>query len=65
MEMSLKHIDMTDVKYAVLISDVHLGCRNASIKWIDNITLYMRDFFVPLVRRTAVKGKTIVIVAGD
>lgn len=62
---SLEHIDMTGVRYAVLISDVHLGCRNASIEWLDNITVYMRDFFVPLVRRTAANGKTVVIVAGD
>lgn len=65
MGISLEHIDMTGVRYVVLISDVHLGCRNASIEWLDNITVYMRDFFVPLVRRTAAKGRTAVIVAGD
>lgn len=58
-------MDMSDVKYAVLISDVHLGCRNASMEWLDNITGYMHDFFVPLLRRTVMNGKTIVIVAGD
>lgn len=55
-----------DVNRVILISDIHLGIRNASFEWIENMTKYFDNFFIPLIRKYKEAGdKCIVIVAGD
>lgn len=49
-----------------MISDIHLGVRSASIEWIENMTSYFDNFFIPLLRQYKDAGENIgVIVAGD
>jgi DNA repair exonuclease SbcCD nuclease subunit len=56
----------TDVNRVILISDIHLGIRNASFEWIENMTKYFDNFFIPLIRKYKEAGdKCVVIVAGD
>ena len=55
-----------DVNRVILISDIHLGIRNASFEWIENMTKYFDNFFIPLIRKYKEAGdKCVVIVAGD
>lgn len=50
----------------ILISDVHMGCRAASVEWTDNITSYFHGWFLPLLRKMVSDGVTpCVFVAGD
>ena len=56
----------TDVNRVILISDIHLGIRNASFEWIENMTKYFDNFFIPLIKKYKEAGdKCVVIVAGD
>jgi DNA repair exonuclease SbcCD nuclease subunit len=56
----------TDVNRVILISDIHLGIRNASFEWIENMTRYFDNFFIPLIRKYKEAGdKCVVVVAGD
>lgn len=55
-----------DVNRVILISDIHLGIRNASFEWIENMTKYFDNFFIPLIRKYKEVGdKCVVVVAGD
>lgn len=50
----------------VFLSDVHLGVRNASIEWSDNVSGYFEGFFLPLIERMRASGdRFAVVVAGD
>lgn len=50
----------------IFISDIHLGCKNASIEWSDNIVNYFKNFFIPLLKTNLNDGKNIaVVIAGD
>lgn len=53
----------------IMLSDIHLGVRNASIDWLDNIKSYFKDFFIPYITSVVdsePKGKTAaLIIAGD
>lgn len=56
----------TNINRVILISDIHLGIRNASFEWIENMTKYFDNFFIPLIRKYKEAGdKCIVVVAGD
>ncbi len=56
----------SEVNRVILISDIHLGIRNASFEWIENMTKYFDNFFIPLIKRYKEAGdKCVVIVAGD
>lgn len=56
----------TDINRVILISDIHFGIRNASFEWIENMTKYFDNFFIPLIKRYKEAGeKCIVVVAGD
>lgn len=62
----MKNISRPDIDRVLLISDIHLGVRNASFEWIDNMTDYFDNFFIPLMRKYKDKGDNIaVIIAGD
>jgi len=59
-------INLSDVQSVILISDMHLGVRNASIEWAENITSYINNFFIPLIREhKKAKPNSIIIIAGD
>jgi len=62
----MKTINRPDIDRILLISDIHLGVRNASFEWIDNMTGYFDNFFIPLMKSYKEKGDNIaVIIAGD
>ena len=62
----MKNIVRSDIDRILFISDIHLGVRNASFEWIDNMTDYFDNFFIPLMRNYKDKGENIaVIIAGD
>ena len=42
-------------KYAVVISDLHLGVRNASEQWLENIKGFFYNWFIPDVLKPLVK----------
>lgn len=53
---------------AVLISDIHLGVRNASEQWLDNIEKYFYEWFIPQVITPLSQDntqKTCVLCLGD
>lgn len=53
---------------AVLISDIHLGVRNASEQWLGNIKSYFYDWFIPQVITPLSQDKnhkTCVLCLGD
>ena len=54
-----------DIDNFVFISDIHLGCKNASIEWSENIVSYFKNFFIPILEQQTKCGKTAVIIAGD
>jgi DNA repair exonuclease SbcCD nuclease subunit len=54
-----------DINRVIFLSDIHLGLRNASIEWIENITSYFDKFFIPLLKKYKKKEKVMVIIAGD
>lgn len=49
----------------VFLSDIHLGLRNASIEWIENITSYFDKFFIPLIKKYKSKETVALVIAGD
>lgn len=51
-------------KRAFLISDLHLGTRSASEEWIENISKYFNDFFIPLLKTNSKKGDCLICL-GD
>ncbi len=56
----------SDIDRVIFISDIHLGVRNASIEWTENIISYFDNFFIPLIRKYKDNNeKIIVIIAGD
>ena len=62
----MKNIQRQDIDRIIFISDIHLGVRNASFEWIDNMTDYFDNFFIPLMKKYKDKGDNIaVIIAGD
>lgn len=62
----MEHISRPDIDRIILISDIHLGVRNASFEWIDNITSYFDNFFIPLMKQYKDAGDNIaVVIAGD
>tara|TARA_Y100000385_G_scaffold257893_1_gene285465 strand:+ start:15 stop:1103 length:1089 start_codon:yes stop_codon:yes gene_type:complete len=46
------------------ITDLHLGARNNSIEWLDRMTEYYYEFFIPLVKENSKEGD-ILIIGGD
>lgn len=63
--MKYKQLVKDDITKVVLLSDVHLGIRNASIEWMQNIINYFNDFFIPYLKRFTEKDKVLLIFAGD
>jgi len=62
----MKQYNKEDVDRIVFISDIHLGVKNASIEWVDNITKYFDNFFIPLLKKYINnKENVIVVIAGD
>lgn len=62
----MKRINRENIDRILLISDIHLGVRNASFEWIENMTSYFDNFFIPLMRKYKSAGDNIgVIIAGD
>jgi DNA repair exonuclease SbcCD nuclease subunit len=51
-------------KRAWIISDTHFGARNNSVEWLDRMTLYFEEFFIPHVKENYKKGD-ILIHCGD
>lgn len=49
----------------ILLSDIHLGVRNDSIEWLENIENYFDNFFIPKLKEEVLLGKTAIIIAGD
>ena len=33
----------------ILVSDIHFGVRNDCAEWLDNMSSYFTNFFIPLV----------------
>lgn len=67
--MTYNDILRPEVDNIVLLSDVHVGARNASIDWIDNVKSYFADFFIPYIKTIASKEtdehKAVLVIAGD
>lgn len=62
----MKQYNKEDVDRIVFISDIHLGVKNASIEWVDNVTKYFDNFFIPLLKKYINnKENVIVVIAGD
>jgi DNA repair exonuclease SbcCD nuclease subunit len=47
-----------------MLSDTHLGARNNSVEWLDRMTEYFDNFFIPLVKEHYQEGD-ILIHSGD
>ena len=54
-------LDLTD---AFVISDIHLGVRNNSLSWQENIKDYFDSFFIPLIKKNKTKD-SFVLILGD
>lgn len=54
-----------NIDRVVFLSDIHLGLRNASIEWIENITSYFDNFFIPLIKKYKSKETVALVIAGD
>lgn len=54
-----------NIDRVVFLSDIHLGLRNASIEWIENITSYFDNFFIPLIKKYKSKEAVALVIAGD
>lgn len=55
-----------NIDRVVFLSDIHLGLRNASIEWIENITSYFDNFFIPLIKKYKKSKETVaLVIAGD
>lgn len=62
----MKQYNKEDVDRIVFISDIHLGVKNASIEWVDNVTKYFDNFFIPLLKKYINNNENvIVVIAGD
>lgn len=62
----MKTIKRPNIDRILFISDIHLGVRNASFEWIDNMTDYFDNFFIPLMKKYKTAGdKIAVVIAGD
>lgn len=48
----------------ILISDIHFGVRNDSAEWLDNMSSYFANFFIPLLRSKVNEGVAVCIL-GD
>jgi len=51
-------------KRAWIISDTHFGARNNSVEWLERMTSYFHDFFIPTVKEHYQEGD-ILIHCGD
>lgn len=49
---------------AFIISDIHLGVRNNSISWQENIENYFDNFFIPLIKKYS-SDESFVLILGD
>lgn len=54
-----------NIDRVVFLSDIHLGLRNASIEWIENITSYFDNFFIPLIKKYKSNESVVLVIAGD
>lgn len=55
-----------NIDRVVFLSDIHLGLRNASIEWIENITSYFDNFFIPLIKKYKKSKESVaLVIAGD
>ena len=67
--MKCNEIHRSDIDNIILLSDVHLGVRNASIEWIENIKDYFNRFFIPYIKTIVDKEadgyKAVLVIAGD
>ena len=61
----MKKISRKNIEQIILISDIHLGIRNASEEWIENITDYFDNFFIPKLIEYSKQKNTAIIIAGD
>lgn len=48
----------------IMLSDIHLGVRNNSIEWMDNINDYFYNFFIPYLKENS-NDNTSLILTGD
>ena len=53
-----------NAKRAWIISDTHFGARNNSVEWLDRMTEYFEDYFIPKVKENYKEGD-ILIHCGD
>lgn len=55
----------TKLQRVFFISDVHLGIKNSSIKWVEHITEYFDKFLMPELIESAKTKNTALVIAGD
>lgn len=58
-------LDRNDIQRIIFLSDIHLGVKNASIEWLENIINYFNNFFIPLIKEYQKKEKCALVIAGD
>ena len=61
----MKQYSRENIDRVVFLSDIHLGLRNASIEWIENITSYFDNFFIPLIKKYKSEENVALVIAGD
>lgn len=64
-----KEIVSQNINNIVLLADVHLGVKSASIEWLENIRSYFDGFFIPYLKAKVApeepEHNTAVVIAGD
>lgn len=63
--MGYTKFDRKNIQRIIFLSDIHLGVKNASIEWLENILGYFNDFFIPLIKKYQTKDKCALVIAGD
>jgi len=62
-------IKSPNIDNIVLLADVHLGVKNASVEWLENVKTYFDKFFIPYLKSKVFAelpdNKTVVVIAGD
>lgn len=63
--MTITNYNRCGTERVVFLSDIHMGVKNASIEWLDNICDYFNNFFIPLIEKYIKREKCILVIAGD
>lgn len=62
-------INSRNVDNIILLADVHLGVKSASVEWLDNIKTYFDTFFIPYLKAKVAAEqpdrRAVVVIAGD